>query len=161
MRVVVKNPLRRRAARSTLVKLSAPKGGGIGRMFVSRVAFLASISKTSRQCASLCVGFVLILLILFRLGFTHTRLNGLRAVNSSLPAVFLSVASVSLSFFSYLYLFRLSRVSRWACLARRGMFVFLFWFICPVSVAGLAGATGDVFLFLVLFILSSPLPLGR
>ena len=38
MRVMVKSILRRRASRSALVKVSAPKGGGIGRMFVSRVA---------------------------------------------------------------------------------------------------------------------------
>ena len=43
MRVVVKSPLSRRASRSALVKLSAPKGGGLGRMLVSRVALLAFI----------------------------------------------------------------------------------------------------------------------
>ena len=43
MRVMAKSPLRRRASRSALVRLSAPNGGGIGRMLVSSVAFLASI----------------------------------------------------------------------------------------------------------------------
>ena len=51
-RVIVKSPLRRRASRNALVKLSALKGGGIGRMFVSRAAFLASIFEISRQFAS-------------------------------------------------------------------------------------------------------------
>ena len=45
MRVVVKSPLRRRASRSALVKLFAPKGGGIGRMFVSRAAFFCVYFK--------------------------------------------------------------------------------------------------------------------
>ena len=80
-------------------------------MFAPSVAFLASILNKSRQCVSRCVGFVLVLLIMFRLGLTHTRLNGLRAANSNLPAVVLSVASVSLS--SCLLCFvRLPRVSR-------------------------------------------------
>ena len=45
MIVIVKSLLRRRASRSTLVELSAPNGCGIGRMFVSRAAFLASSLK--------------------------------------------------------------------------------------------------------------------
>ena len=101
-------------------------------MFVSRVAFLASILRVSRQCASLCVGFVLITLILLRLGLTHTRLNGLRAVNSSLPAVVLFVSSVSLSL---------------SC----------FGWPVPCQSLGLPGASGDVYVFLfVCSLLSSP-----
>ena len=65
-------------------------------MLVSFVACLASIFEISRQCASSRVGFVLILLITLRVGSIHTRLIGLRAVDSSLPAVVLSVVSVSL-----------------------------------------------------------------
>ena len=42
-RVIVKSFLRRRASRDALVKLSAFKGGGIGRMLVSCAAFLAFI----------------------------------------------------------------------------------------------------------------------
>ena len=65
----------------------------------------------SRQFAYQRVGFVLILPTTLRLGLTHTRLNGLRAANSSLPVGVLSVASVSLSSCP-LCLVRLSRVSR-------------------------------------------------
>ena len=57
MKVVVKSLLRRRASRSALVKLSAPKGGGIGRMFVSRAAFLASIFKHFTSVCVLARGF--------------------------------------------------------------------------------------------------------
>ena len=125
--------LRRRVSRSALVRLSAPKGGGIGHVFVARVAVLASIVRNcgfgvyffeiSRNRASQRVGFVSIPLIMLRLDLTHTRLNGLRAANSSLPVGVLFVASVSLSSF-LLCLVHLSRVSRWVRLARRGMFMF-------------------------------------
>ena len=71
------------------------------------------------------MGFVLTLLIIFRLGLIHTRLNGLRAANSNLPVGVVSVAFVSLSL-SCLCLVRLSRVSRWVRSARRGCFGFLF-----------------------------------
>ena len=117
MRVVVKSPLRRIALISAFVSLFAPKGGGIGRMFVFRATFLASVFKISRQFASSRVGFVLILLITLRLGRTHTRLNCLRATNSSLPVVVL---------LSRLFLFL---PSVFAC-------------FCPVSVAGFAGRVG-------------------
>ena len=43
------------------------------------------------------MGFVLILRILLRFDLIPTRLDGLRAANSSLPVGVLSVASVSLS----------------------------------------------------------------
>ena len=124
MGVVAKSPLRRRASRSALVKLFEPKGGGIGRMFVSRAALLAFI-KTNKTCqfASSRVGFVLILLTTLRLGRIHTRLNGLRATNSSLPVVVLFVASVSLPL---------------SC----------FGSLVPCQSLGLPGASGDVYVFL-------------
>ena len=135
MRIIVKRLLRRRASRSALMKLFAPKGGGIGCMFVSRAAFLASILNNSRQFASSRMGFVLILLITVRLGLTHTRLNGLRATNSSLPVVVL-----------------LSR-----------LFLFLplvFVCFCPVSIAGRARRVGDVFVWCSVLLSLLPLPLA-
>ena len=93
-------------------------------MFVSRVAFLTSILTTSRQCASSCVGFVLIPLIMFRLGLTHTRLNGLRAVKLKLAGGCLVCRVCFSSSLSCLCLVHLSRVSRWARLARREVFMF-------------------------------------
>ena len=98
------------------------------------------------------------MLITLRLDLIHTRLNGLRAANSSLPVGVLSFASVSLS-------------SLFLCLVS-----------CPVSVVGLARRVGEClcfgfcFLFSLLFflclllavsfcarrgLLSSLLPLGR
>ena len=46
-RVIVKSLLRRRASRNALAKLSAFKGAGIGRMFISRAAFVLSVCFTS------------------------------------------------------------------------------------------------------------------
>ena len=80
------------------------------------------------------MGFVPIMLIIFRLGLTHTRLIGLRAVNSSLSAVVLSVASVSLSPLS------------------------LFGSPVPCQSLGLPGARGNVYVFVL--VLSSLLPLS-
>ena len=74
--------------------------------------FLASIIKCSRHRASHRVGFVLVRRILLRLDRIYTRLVSLRAANSSLPVVVLSVASL-LSF----------------------SLCFVFGLICPVSVA--------------------------
>ena len=160
MRVIVKSPLRRRALSSALVRLFAPKGGGIGRMFVSRAAWLASIFKSSRQFASSRVGFVLIMLITLRLGRTHTRLNCLRATNSSLPVVVL--LSPLFLFLSCLCLF-LSRVSRWARPARRGMFLFGFLFssffsLCLLPTASLCARRGPC---LPLFLSAVKLLAGR
>ena len=75
------------------------------------------------------MGFVPILLITLRLDFTHTRLNGLRAVNSNLSAV---VLSVSLPL----------------CLS--------VWFACPVSVAGAARRVGGCLCFVFGSLDSSP-----
>ena len=97
------------------------------------------------------MGFVLILLIMFRLGLTHTRLNGLRAANSSLPVGVLSVAPVSLSL-SCLCLVHLSRVSGWVRLARREMVWFCFRFsllfsLCLSPAANLCVRRGSCLLF--------------
>ena len=157
MRVMVKSPLRRRASRSTQARLSAPKGGGIGRMFVSHAAVLASIFKILRQFASQRVGFVSTLPITLRLGLTHTRLIGLRAANSA--------------------------CRRLSCLSRLSLFFLssLFGSPVPCQSLGLPGASGDVCVWvlsvgsLVSFLslslscrslcsaglLSSLLPLGR
>ena len=117
-------------------------------MFVSRVAFLRLFVNVSRQCASSRVGFVLILLITLRLGRIHARLICLRAANSSLPAVVLSVASVFISC-CLLCFVGLPRVShRGASGVVR--------FACPVSVAGLAWRVGGYFMFCVGSPLSSP-----
>ena len=133
MRVMVKNPLRRRASRSALVRSSALNGGGVGRMFVSHAAVSTFILKNkSRQFASQRVGFVLTLPMTLRLGLSHTRLIGLRAANSCLPAVVLSVASVSLPFLVFV------------------------WFTCPVSVARLAWRVGGCFCFVFGSLFSSP-----
>ena len=154
---MVKSPLRRGASRSALVKLSAPKGGGIGRVVVSRAAFLASNLKQSRQIAFQRAGFVLILLVMLKLGLIHTRLDGLRAANSSLPVGVLSVASVSLSSV-LLCLVHLSRVSRqgfaWrvgGCLGLVFCSSFLFSLCLSLAVNLLCSA----------WLLSSLLPLGR
>ena len=64
-----------------------------------------------RHFASQRVGFVSTLPITLRLGVTHARLIGLRAVNSCLPAVVLSVTFVSLPS-CLLCLVYLPRVSR-------------------------------------------------
>ena len=45
MRVMVKSPLKRRASRSALVKLSAPNGGGIGRVSLPALHFGVYFSK--------------------------------------------------------------------------------------------------------------------
>ena len=133
MRVIVKNPLRRRA-RSSLVRLSAPKGGGNGRMFVPAPQFWRLFFKISRQFASQRVGFVSALPITLRLGLTHTRLIGLRAANSARR--------------------------RLSCLSRLSLFFLssLFGSPAPCQSLGLPGASGNVCLFAVLLFL---LPLGR
>ena len=74
------------------VDQSAPKGGGIRPCFVARVAFWRLFFfLISRQCSSWRVGFVSTLLIILRSNLIYTRLDGLRAVNSSLPVGFSSV----------------------------------------------------------------------
>ena len=125
------NLLRRRTSRSTQARLSAPNGGGIGRMFVSCAAFFGVYFKQSRQFASRRVGFVLVLPITLRLGLTHARLSGLRAANLTLPAVVLSVASVSLSVSS------------------------LFCSLVPGQSLGSPGASGDVLVLLSVPLFSS------
>ena len=135
MRWIVKNPLRRRASRSALVRLCAPKGGGIGRMLVPAPHFWRQILNKSRQFASQRVGVVSSLPITLRLGLTHTRLMGFRAANSA--------------------------CRRLSCLSRLCLFLLCLsvWFACPVSVARLAWRFGDC--FVSFSVLSSLLPLGR
>ena len=73
------------------------------------------------------MGFVLIMLITFRLGLIHTRLNGLRAANSNLPVGAVSVASLSLPFSclcSVLAPCQSPSVKRRVRMALRGMFRF-------------------------------------
>ena len=125
-------------------------------MLVSRVAILVSILTKSRQCASQRVGFVLVLLIMFRLGLTHTRLNGLRAANPSLPVVVLSVASVFLSpcLLCFVHLPRVSRQALSFGLAWRvggcSGFCFLFsplFFLCFLPAVNLCVRRGSCLLF--------------
>ena len=104
-RLTTKSLLRRRASRSALVKLSAFKGRGIGRMFVPAPHVWRLFLKFHVSLRRSAWASFLILPITLRLGLTHIRLNSLRAANSSLPVVVLSVAFVSLSSLSLLLVF--------------------------------------------------------
>ena len=53
----MKSLLRRGASRSTLVKLLAPTGRGIGRMFVSRAAFFGVYFKLVTSVCVFACGF--------------------------------------------------------------------------------------------------------
>ena len=76
------------------------------------------------------------LLISLRLGLTHTRLNGLRAANSSLSVGVLFVASVSLSL-------SLSLSS-------------VFGLLVPCQSLGSPGASGNVYVCFLFSLLLSP-----
>ena len=125
----VKNPLRRKVSRSALVMLSAPKGGGFGRMFVPAPQCWRRF-LISRQFASQCVGFVSTLPITLRLGLIHIRRIGLRAANSACR--------------------RLSCVSHLSLCS----FLSLFGSLVPCQSLGLLGASG-MFCFVLCSLFSS------